>query len=62
MKIKDIAKQIVNERERLRFHMDRMMFATDKSCAAKHAKEMKECAERISALKGKMIDILSDKN
>lgn len=62
MKRKDIAKQIVNERERLKFHMTQMMFATDKSCAARHAKEMKECAERISALKGKLIDIQSDKN
>lgn len=30
--------------------------------AARHAKEMKECAGRISALRGKLIDIQSDKN
>lgn len=62
MKRKDIFKQIVNERERLKFHMDQMMIATDNSCAARHAKEMKECAGRISALRGKLIDIQSDKN
>lgn len=30
--------------------------------AARHAKEMKECAGRISALRGKLIDIQFDKN
>ena len=42
MKRKDTFKQIVNERERLKFHMIRMMLATDNSCAARYAKKKKK--------------------